>query len=913
MSSVEAERPKPEAFLDEARLEARAQSARGKLKIFLGASPGVGKTYSMLEDARMRKRAGIDVVVALIETHGRAETAALLGELESLPRRAVDYRGQTLTELDLDALLARRPRLALIDELAHTNAPGSRHPKRWQDVMEVIDAGIDVTTTLNIQHIESLNDAIARITGVRVQETVPDEALQRADDIELIDLPPEELIKRLNDGKVYVPQQVGRALENFFTKGKLTALRELALRTAASRVDADMLAWMDANAVRGPWPTDERLLVCVNEAPVAKTLVRTGKRMADRARIPWLAVTVVTPRHEALGAEANQMTREALTLAATLGAETATLYAETDVAGELLTYARKNNANRILVGRARSHSSWLQRLSGTFREAVSERLLDQGTDFEITVISPHARLARKMAKKAVASSHCAWRGKSRMMIEAAGSAGLATLIAWPLWPFVPVAAISIPYLVAVLLVSFRQGLGGAILASTLGFLSFNFFFTTPYYSFEVEQHESVVALIVFFISAIFTGTLASRLKAQVESMRAAQRRTETLYDFARKIASVTKTDDVLWAAVSHVARVLDCHSLILMPDARGALQQVQGFPSIDELDARAEGAARWAYEKNEPAGLGTSTLPMSEWLFVPLSTARGAFGVIGVQFRDKARTLDPETSRLLMAVEDQVSVAVERTRLTNELANARVSAESDKLRTALLNSVSHDLRTPLVSVIGAISSLADKTQHLSASDSQELTQTALDEARRLDRYVQNLLDMTRLGHGALKARRAAVDLREIVGRVRTDLERVLGQHTLVVEMPRNLPMVDVDPVLIGQALANVLENAAKYAPAGSSILISAHVKAPWMHLAVSDEGPGIPASEKELVFDAFHRVSRGDGQPAGTGLGLAIVRGLIEAHGGTVKARDGLSGNGTIIELTLPLAQERCTEESEAP
>jgi two-component system, OmpR family, sensor histidine kinase KdpD len=907
MNPVETERPKPEAFLD----EARAHSGRGKLKIFLGASPGVGKTYAMLEEARMRQRAGIDVVVALIETHGRAETAALLGELESLPRRRVDYRGQALGELDLDALLARRPRLALIDEFAHTNAPGSRHPKRWQDVMEVIAAGIDVTTTLNIQHIESLNDAIARITGVRVQETVPDEVLQRADEIELIDLTPEELIKRLKDGKIYVPQQAGRALDNFFTRGKLTALRELALRTAARRVDADMLAWMEANAVRGPWPTDERLLVCVNEAPVAKTLVRTGKRMADRARIPWLVVTVVTPRHEALGAEASQMTREALTLAATLGAETATLYAETDVAGEVLAYARKTNANRILVGRARSQGAWLWRISGLFREPVSEKLLDQAHDFEVTVISPDARVARKKARKAGVSRRPGWHHLGRMAIEAVGAASFATLIAWPLWPLVPVAAISIPYLVAVLLVSFRQGLGGAVLASTSGFLAFDFFFTTPYYSFEVEQHESIIALIVFFISAIFTGTLASRLKAQVESMRTAQRRTETLYDFARKIASVTKTDDVLWAAVSHVARVLDCHSLILMPDAGGVLQQVQGFPSIDELDTRAEAAARWAYEKNEPAGLGTSTLPMSEWLFVPLSTARGAFGVIGVQFRDRARTLDPETRRLLMAVEDQVSVAVERTRLTDDLADARVSAESDKLRTALLNSVSHDLRTPLVSVIGAISSLADPAQHLSAADRQDLTQTALDEARRLDRYVQNLLDMTRLGHGALKPRRAAVDLREIVGRVRTDLARVLARHTLVVEMPRDLPMVDVDPVLVGQALANILENAAKYAPAGSTIRIAAEARAPWMQVSVSDEGPGIPLPERELVFDAFHRVSRGDGQPAGTGLGLAIVRGLIEAHGGRVTAREGLNGTGTSLDLTLPLAEALGTDASE--
>ena len=495
-----------------------------------------------------------------------------------------------------------------------------------------------------------------------------------------------------------------------------------------------------------------------------------------------------------------------------------------------------------------------------------------------------------------------------MIGEAIGASTGATLIAWPFWHFVPVAAISIPYLVAVLLVSFRHGLWGALLASTLGFLAYNFFFTTPYYSFEVEQYESIVALIVFFISAIFTGTLASRLKAQVEGMRAAQRRTETLYEFARKIASATKTDDVLWAAVVHVAKALDCHSLILMPNAAGALEQVQGFPSIDDLDARAEGAARWAYEKNEPAGAGTATLPMSEWLFVPLATARGAFGVIGVRFRNAARMLDPETRRLLTAVEDQVAVAVERARFANDLADARISDESDKLRTALLNSVSHDLRTPLVTVIGAISSLADDGQVLSRSSRQDLIQTALDEARRLDRYVQNLLDMTRLGHGALKPNRAAIDLREIVGSVRADLDRVLQQHDVIVKMPRDLPMVDVDPVLIGQALANVLENAAKYASPNSTIHISASTAEGNVLLSVTDEGPGIPTDERETVFDAFHRVSRGDGQPAGTGLGLAIVRGLVGAHGGTVTAREGTGGLGTTIEMSLPQALDHHVE-----
>ena len=900
MPSAPDDRPTPESFLAAARGE--GERCVGRLKIFLGASPGVGKTFAMIEEARVRQRAGLDVVVALVETHGRAETAALLDGIEQVPRRAVAYRGQTLSEFDLDALLARRPAIALIDELAHSNAPGSRHPKRWQDVVEVLDAGINVVTTLNIQHVESLNDVVARITGVRVQETVPDHVLQRADAIELIDLPPEELIKRLQDGKVYVPQQIGQALENFFGKGKLTALRELALRTAASRVDAEMLAWMQAHAVKGPWPAEERLLVCINEAPVARSLVRAGKRMADRSRLPWIVATVTTPRHEAMPAETRAVTIEALRLAETLGAETVVLQAESNVAAEVLRYARQRNVSRLVIGRPRSHSSWWQRLLGVFREAVADRLLDDATDFEITVVTPHARIERRKAA-AGPVLRASWQGYG----VALAAIAVATLLALPIsiWESVPGGAISAIYLIAVLMVGARWGLGPSLAAGALGSLAYNFFYTPPYYSLHISRSEDVVSIVVYLLGALFTGTLAGRLKAQVEAMRAAQKRTATLYDFARKIASATETDDVLWAAAFHIAATLDCHSLILMPDAAGALQQVQGHPTIEDLDARAEGAARWAFEKNEPAGAGTATLPMSEWLFVPLATAGRTLGVVGVRFKDKLRGLDPETRRLLIAVEDQVAVAVERTRLADELADARVSAEGEKLRGALLNSVSHDLRTPLVTVIGAVSSLAEADGVLDAADRRELTLTALDEARRLDRYVQNLLDMTRLGHGALAPKRAAVDLREILGVVRSDLKRVLASHRLIIETPRDLPALLVDPVLIGQAIANVVENAAKYAPAGTVICITAKADGDNAEIAVIDEGPGIPERERERVFDLFHRVSEGDSRPAGTGLGLSIVKGLVEAHDGTVAATAGPDGRGTAIVIRLPFAPSR--------
>lgn len=902
-------RPTPESFLDAARAEEGGGARRGRLKIFLGASPGVGKTYAMLEEARVRQRARVDVVVALVETHGRQETAALLANLEQLPRQQIEYRGQKLDEMDLDALLARRPQLAVIDEFAHTNAPGSRHPKRWQDVDEVLAAGIDVVTTLNIQHIESLNDAVAQITGVRVHETVPDETIEKADRIELIDLPPEELIQRLKEGKVYLPQQAGRALENFFTKGKLTALREMALRTTAGRVDAEMLGFMQANAVKGPWPAEERLLVCINEAPVAKALVRTGKRMADRAKIPWIVATVLTPRHEALPSASRQLTQDALRLAETLGAETATLRAESDAAGELLRFARARNVTRLVVGRPRWGGGLPQRLLALWREPVSDRILDGATDFEVTVVTPHARVERRKAMAPpVAKPSADWRGPAAAFVAVA----VASLAAWPIAQLdaVPAGAVTVLYLLAVTVVASRFGLAASLATSLLAFLAYNFFYTEPYMTLSVARGSDIVSLAVFLIGALFTGTLASRLKAQVEAMRASQARTETLYEFARKIASATKADDVLWAAATHIAKSMDCHAIIMTPDVTGQLEQVQGHPTIaDDLDARALGAARWAYDKAEAAGAGTSTLPNADWLFLPLATAGKPFGAIGVRFRDPARVSDPETRRLLLAVEDQVAVVIERNRLGDQLASARVAEESDRLRAALLNSVSHDLRTPLVSVIGATSALADGGEALPPAARQELARTAHEEARRLDRTVQNLLDMTRLGHGVLKPKRQAVDLREIVGTVRADLARVLAAHQVALDLPRDLPPLDVDPVLIGQALANLMENAAKYAPAGTTITVSARRLDGIAEIAVMDEGPGIAPADRDKVFDLFHRAARGDGAPAGAGIGLAIVKGLVEAHGSSVRAEAGPSARGAALVMCLPLAPTQAAEE----
>ncbi|RYE84367.1 MAG: sensor histidine kinase KdpD, partial [Hyphomicrobiales bacterium] len=668
--------------------------------------------------------------------------------LEVLPRRKLDYRGQALEELDVDALIARRPQLALIDELAHSNVAGARHLKRWQDVMEVLDAGIDVLTTLNIQHIESLNDVIARITGVRVQETVPDEVLERTDEIEVIDLPPEELIDRLHQGKVYRAGSIGRALDNFFTKPNLTALRELALRTAASRVDDEMVRLMRANALVGPWPTQERILVCINESPVAKALVRAGKRMADRAGIPWIAATVVTTRHEGLPDAARQLTTQALQLAETLGAEVVTLHADRGAAEELLNFARARNASRLVIGRPRRKG-----LFGLWREPVADRLLDAATDFEVTIVAGDIRPSASPPSAPAEAIGLTWQS----LAAGIGGAAIATLIALPidLLHLVPPPSLVVIYLVAVLFVGARYGLLPAIATSVLCFLAHNFFYTAPRYTFTIQSAEDVVGIVLFLIGALFTGSLAGRLRAQVATMRANQRRTAMLYDFAQKVAAKSELDDVLYAGAYHVAATLGCQSLILMPGKTGELEQVQGYPTIEEdLDPRALAAAQWAFTKNEAAGAGTATLPTSPWMFVPLAGAT-LIGVVGLQFKDARHGNDPEVRRLIQAVEDQVAVAIERTRMAADLADMRVEAEGEKLRTALLNSLSHDLRTPLVSVIGALSGLADEA--VSAEGRRELADTGLEEAKRLDRYVQNLLNMTRLEYGALKPRRTAVD------------------------------------------------------------------------------------------------------------------------------------------------------------
>ena len=883
-------RPEPDALLAEA-----VKEGRGRLKIFLGAAPGVGKTYAMLEAAQRRMADGLDVVVGVVETHGRAETERLVAGLEVLARAQIQYGGRLLAEMDLDGIIARRPRLVLVDELAHTNVPGSRHAKRWQDVEELLASGIDVYSTLNIQHLESLNDVVARIARVKVRETIPDKVLELADDIELIDLPPDELIERLREGKVYVQDQIARAIQNFFSKGNLTALRELAMRVAADRVDAQMAAHMRSHAIPGPWPAQDRVLVCINEAPVSKALVRAAKRMAERSRTDWIAASVTTPASEHLPDAAKDSIAETLRLAESLGAEISTINAESHVADEILAFARSRNVLRIVLGRPRPRlfTAWFT------RETVADEIIRKADDFEVTIVSADPGEARKAA---IRGAVLVPERDPKAYLWAAVAVAAATTVAIFVNRIFPVESLSLFFLVAVLAVAARFGLWPSIVASGLAFLSYNFFLTEPFFTFEIANQDLVLTLFLFLAVAVVTGNLAARLRDQARAQRAIARRTTNLFDFSRKVASVASLDDVVWAAVTHVASTMQCSSMILMPDSSGQLAIVGGMPPEDQLEPRDRGAAEWAWDKREPAGWSSQTLPSATWLFLPMKSADRIHGLLGVQFGTR-QYITTEERRLLDSLVDQVGLAIERTKLASDMEQTRLLAETESLRAALLSSVSHDLRTPLVSIIGAATSLVDADAALGQSGRRSLAETIRDEGERLNRYVQNLLDMTRLGYGALKVARQPVDLREVVGRALRRLDRDLAGHRIVRELATSLPEVSGDAVLLEQVVTNILDNAAKYAPAGSAVTLSAEASGGGVVLAISDEGPGIPETDRAHVFDMFFRVRAGDSQPGGTGLGLAIAKGIIDAHGGSIRVESAQKdGSGTRVVMTLPLA-----------
>ena len=867
------------------------RDGRGRLKVFLGAAPGVGKTYAMLQAAHTQLRQGVKVIAGVVETHGRAETEALLGGLPQQPLVRSKYRGVMLEEMDLDGLLTAKPKLVLVDELAHSNAPGSRHTKRWQDIQELLAAGIDVFTTVNVQHLESLNDQVRGITGVQVRETLPDWVLQEAYELLLIDLPPRELLERLRDGKVYVPEQARAAIDAFFTQTNLTALREMAMQTAAAQVDNDLAQGyrqlgQAAPAVRG------RLLVGVDGDAQAERLVRHASRVAQRRHLPWSLV------HVDNGSVRDEQSRlrlqSAQQLAERLGGEVVLLRAG-EVAKTLIQHAAERRASLVLVGQ--SQQRLRRRLFGG---GLASRLLRDARGLEINVLDSDDLPQQPRQRSAQA---LVWFDYALALVATV----LASALAWGVASILPLPNISLVFLAAVLLVAVRSSLGPALACAALSFLTYDFLFIPPNFSFAIQREEDVLTLLFFLLMAALTGNLAARQRRQLQALRDTQEETTELLDLSRKLTAATDRQAVVSAAAQHLNGWSDLQLCLLNQDGQGGWKVETGGPL--EFSEAERAAADWAWQHDQPAGAGTGTLPMGRWWWWPLSVEDGPLALMGVCAKE-GQTLSGQRRRLLTALSQPLAQALARAQLAEDLEAARLHGETEQLRSALLASVSHDLRTPLTSMRGSIDSLLALGEAIPLEDRRELLEGTRDEAERLDRYIQNLLDMTRLGHGALKLARDWVSPADIVGSSLNRLRAVLAPLQVSTDVPPELPLLFVHAALIEQALVNVLENAARFSPAHGRLQLRAGADDSELFFSVSDEGPGIPEEERAKIFDMFYTAARGDRGGQGTGLGLAICQGMVGAHGGRISVADGIEGRGTCITLHLPL-QEQPAFESE--
>ena len=878
-------RPDPDALLERVQA-AEASRARGRLKVFFGASPGVGKTYAMLEAAQRRKKDGVDVVVGWVETHGSAETAALLEDLERLAPRPVEYRGTVLREFDLDAALARRPALLLLDELAHTNAPGSRHAKRWQDTQELLDHGIDVWTTLNVQHVESLNDLVARVTEVTVRETVPDSLLAEADEVEFIDLPPDDLLQRLREGKVYIPEQAQRAASGFFRKGNLIALRELALRRTAEHVDEDMRDYRRAHEIEETWPVAERVLVCVRPNPDSGRLVRAAHRLASRLHGDLIVGHVETPSQPALSEGEKESLAATMKLADQLGADTAVLSGQS-VGEAVLSYARAHNVSKIVVGKP-ARARWRDRVFGSPVEAI----IRGSGEIDVYAIAGEGGPPRERRAPTLRPP------PARALAWAAATALGCTALCWVMFPHFDRANLIMVYLAGVALVAVRLGRWPSVLAACLSVAAFDFFFVPPYLTFAISDTQYGITFMVMMAVALLISTLAVRLRDQAEAARQRERRTHALYALSRELTGLTDPGDLAQAVGRHVAELFRGPALVLLPDAEGALRAA-GDPASPDVaaDPRERAVADWVFRHGRPAGLGTDTLPGASARHVPLPGGQSAVGVLAVRPDASLLPLTPDHLDLLETLARLVAAPLERARLAQDAERARVEVEAERLRNTLLSSVSHDLRTPLAAITGAASSLLDE-QAVGAADRQELAQTIYEESERLDRLVGNLLDMTRLESGRLRLQRDWHSPEELVGGALARMEKALTLHRIVTAVPADLPLVAVDALLIERVLLNLLDNAVKYTPPGATIWISASAAGGALEIEVADDGPGLPPGQEEKVFEKFFRAA--SSQRRGFGLGLAICRAIVTAHGGRIRA-ENRAGGGVAFRFTLAL------------
>ncbi len=865
---------------------------RGRLKIFLGAAPGVGKTYEMLMAGRARHADGVDVIIGVVETHGRRETEALLADFEIVPRQQIAYKDRALDEMDIDAIIARRPGLVLVDELAHSNAVGSRHPKRYLDVEEILDHGIDVYTTLNIQHVESLNDIVMQITRIKVRETVPDSVIDNASDVELIDLTPEDLIKRLHEGKVYMPLTAEQAVRNYFSPGNLTALRELALRRTAQRVDDQLLSHMQSHAISGPWAAGDRVAVCIDARENGPALIRYTRRLADRLRAPWVALHIETARSATLSEKERDRLAATMRFAAHLGGTTEIIPGE-NVAEEIIRYASEHNITHVISGKPH-RSGWRAALFGS----TTPELIRRAGNISIHVVSGDADKND--------TGHILTAAKQKNFnpipyLYATVFVGVALLLGLLLDQTLDVRNIGLVFLMAVLASAVMSGLMPALFASILSTLTYNFFFLPPLHTLRIADPESAVALFFFLLIAVTASNLTAAVQRQAAAARQRARSTAELYLFSKKLAGTGTLDDVLWVTVYQVALMLKLRVVVLLPE-QGSIAVRAGYPPDDTLADADIAAAHWAFEHSLPAGRGAETLTGAKRLYLPLRTGRTTVGVIGLDNDGTGPLLTPEQQRLLDALADQAAVAIERVQLVAAVEHAAVAAEADRLRSALLTSISHDLKTPLAAVIGAAGTLKEFAASLPEVDQHELLATVIEESDRLNRFIANLLDMTRLEAGATVPNYGIHDVGDIIGATLNRMSKITAHHRMSVEVAPHMPMVRVDPVLLEQALFNLIDNATKYADIGSMILLSSWTDDGEVFLRVSDEGPGIPPEDLTRIFDTFYRANKGDHTKAGTGLGLAVSKGFIEAMGGGIFAANRTDRQGALFVITLPAA-----------
>ena len=900
-------RPNPDDLLDRVMRDEDRQT-RGRLKIFFGSSAGVGKTYAMLAAAQNLQEQGEQVLAGIVETHGRADTEAMLDGIERLPLRSTQYRDRTLHEFDLDAALERKPTVILVDELAHSNVPGSRHAKRWQDIEELLHAGIHVYTTVNVQHIESLNDVVGQITGIRVHETIPDHVFDQADEVTLVDLPPDELLQRLKEGKVYLPQQAEKAGRNFFRKGNLLALREIALRRTADRVDADMREYRADRSIVQLWQTKERIVVAIGARADEDKLVRAAARLAAKLQADWLAVHVDAPSWPRVTLAGRERILRNLKLAQSLGAETASITGE-DVAQALVQFARSRNAGKLVIGQShgRGWTRW-------WRKNLAARIAANGQDIDVYTVARPAESGRDDSVRTPVEESRDDGGRLRRhrrrgYLWATVSCAVTTAMAWWLIAYLHPANVIMLYLVGVMIVAVRYGRSASALASVMSVLAFDFFFVAPRFSISVSDAQYLITLLVMLAVSLFISSLASRMRHQANVAMLREARAGNLYMLGKELAAVLTLEQILEIGRRHLGAVFGAKTAFCLPDSgenvRVAAPEEHDTHALQDIDL---GVAQWVYDNDQAAGRGTATLPAAQALYLPLNATMRTRGVLAFVAEDPLQLALPENRQMLEIFCSQIAMAIERLHYAEVAQDALVTMESERLRNSLLSAISHDLRTPLTSLVGSAEALA--RQPSLGADEREMAVTISEQSQRMSGLVENLLDMARLQSGGITLNRQWNSIEEVVGTALRLLNKTLGERRVETNLPADLPLVRFDAVLIERVFANLIENAVKYAPAGEIIAVDANANAGMMEISVIDRGPGFPAGMEERAFEKFTRGDTESSTP-GVGLGLAICRAIVDAHGGTIRALPAEGGRGARVCFTLPLDKPPALPEEE--